>query len=221
MIKALIFDFDGLILETEGPVFQSWLELFQSYDCSLTMSDWACFIGTTDVHPFDLLEQRLGRSLDRSGIDRPRAQREAELIAQQPIQPGVLDYLQSARRLRLKVGLASSSTCSWVTGHLTRLGLLSYFDCLLARDDVQRGKPDPELYLTVLKFLNVSANQAIALEDSPNGILAARGAWIFCVAVPNDLTRQLPLNHANLVIDSLAATSLEELLRMLEQQNPI
>jgi len=221
MIKALIFDFDGLILETEGPVFQSWLELFQSYDFSLTISDWAIFIGTTDVDPFDLLEQRLGRRLDRSEIERPRAQREAEIIAHQPIQPGVLDYLQSAQRLGLKIGLASSSPCSWVTGHLTRLGLLGYFDCLLARDDVQRGKPDPELYLTVLKSLNVTADQAIALEDSPNGILAARGAGIFCVAVPNDMTRQLPLSHANLIIDSLAATSLEELLRIPEQQNPI
>lgn len=214
LIRGLIFDFDGLILETEGPIFQAWQELYQDHGCQLTLDTWASIIGAAEdvFDPFSLLEEQLGQPVDRQVLAPQRRLRETELIAVQPVLPGVQDYLQEAKRLGLKVGLASSSSCAWVTGHLSRLGLVDYFNCIRGSDDVVHAKPYPELYLSALAGLGMQADQAIALEDSPNGVLAAKRAGLFCVAVPNDLTRQLSLGHADMQIDSLASLPLEELL---------
>lgn len=214
MIKALIFDFDGLILDTETPVFQSWLELFQQQGCQLSLSDWADDIGRAE-ESFDFLdhlELQLGRPVDRESFSGPRRAREAQLIEQQSIRRGVREYLERARQLDLKLGLASSSPCTWVTGHLSRLGLLPYFDCLRGADDVQITKPAPDLYLSVLDGLGLQPGEAIALEDSPHGVTAARQAGLFCVAVPNPLTQQLNLDHADLRLDSLEDLNLDDLL---------
>jgi HAD superfamily hydrolase (TIGR01509 family) len=219
--RSLIFDFDGLVLDTETPIFQSYQELYRSLGLELSFERWSEGIGTSDASydPIADLEVLVGHQLDRAAFQTKQRQREAELIAAQPVRPGVRAYLRSARRLGLKIGMASSSSCEWITGHLGRLGLLAYFDCLQGRDDVRCSKPDPELYLNVLNKLDILPGQAIVFEDSPNGILAARAAGIFTVAVPNPTTRQLPLDGANLRLESLAEMSLESLLRKVAEDN--
>lgn len=217
--KALIFDFDGLILDTEGPVYQSWQELYESLGCRLSFSRWASLIGTAEIlfDPFTPLEGQLGHPVDRPALDRGRRARELDLIAAQPARPGVENYLADARRLGLKVGVASSSSREWVTGYLEQLGLRPYFDCIRAAQDVAVTKPDPALYLSALECLRVRADQAIAFEDSPNGILAAKRAGLFCVAVPNDLTRQLSLELSDLQLASLEDLALEQLLQRVNR----
>jgi len=219
MIRALIFDFDGLILDTEGPVFQSWQELYQKFGCVLDLATLAGYIGMSpgSIDLFTPLETCLGRPVDRLILEPQRERRELTLIAEQPIRPGVLAYLTRARQLGLLIGLASSSPCTWVTGHLERLDLIKFFDVIQAAEDVAHTKPDPSLYQTVLHNLGLRPDQAIAIEDSPNGILAARRAGLFCLAVPNPLTRQLSLDQASLQIDSLADLPLEALLEWANQ----
>lgn len=217
--KALVFDFDGLILDTEGPIYQSWKEIYESFGGQLPLSDWAGIIGAgPKTHdPYALLEKQLGYKVQRERIKAPRKQRELELIEAQEVLPGVREILDSAKKLGLKIGLASSSSCKWVTGHLSRLGLLDYFDVIRGEDDVASTKPDPELYLKVIAALGFPASRVIAFEDSPNGILAAKRAGLFCVAVPNFLTSQLPLDLADLRLDSLSDMPLNALLTQLEQ----
>jgi len=218
MIRALIFDFDGLILDTEVPEFQAWQEVFQEHGCELSLSTWSGYIGSASHHfdPCSLLESQLGRSVDRDTVKSKRRQRNRELLSAQKVLPGVESYLTSAHRLSLKIGLASSSPRDWVSSHLTRLGLMSYFESIKTRDDVTEAKPNPELYLLVLSALGVQPGEAIALEDSPNGILAAKAAGMLCVAIPNQLTRQLSLDNADLQLNSLAELPLESLISKLE-----
>jgi HAD superfamily hydrolase (TIGR01509 family) len=217
-IKALVFDFDGLILDTEGPVYQSWRELFQSYGYDLTLDDWQICIGSAEgtASFFDNLADKLGNPLDMETEAPKRLERELELIATQPILPGVNEYIQRAAELGLIMGVASSSPCKWVLGHLQERGLRKHFECVLAADDVGITKPDPDLYLTALDCLGVSSQEAIAFEDSPNGVLAAKRAGLYCVAVPNPLTRQLRIEEADLQLESLEEMSLDELLAKLE-----
>jgi HAD superfamily hydrolase (TIGR01509 family) len=216
MILALVFDFDGLILETEGPIYQSWRELYAVYGIPLPFETWGKVIGTSDhFDVFGELERQVGHPLDREALIARQKRRETELVLQQPVRPGVEQYLKDARRLGLMIGLASSSSCRWVTGHLERLGLLAYFDCICARDDVRLTKPDPELFQLAVRRLGVEPQQAVALEDSPNGILAAKRAGLYCLAVPNELTRQLSLDLADLRVDSLEELPLEQLLNQL------
>ncbi len=218
MIRALIFDFDGLILETEEPTYQSWAEVYQSFGFSLPFSTWKANVGTTqgDFDPQLELERLVDHPLDWEVIESQRRMIENSLIEEQSVLPGVVQYLNEARTLGLKVGLASNSPSDWVIRHLTRLGLLDRFDYLSTSDHVQHIKPDPELYLLALHALNVKADEAIALEDSLLGVRAARQAGIFCVAVPNHLISDLTFNEANFQISSLADIPLEKLLEQID-----
>lgn len=215
MIRALVFDFDGIILETEGPIYTSWQELYRAHGQELLLEQWLKNIGTAEeiFDPVKDLEQRIGRELERSTELLRRREREMELIDAQPVLPGVVDYLKSARQRGLRVGLASSSPCSWVTFHLKRLELMEYFDAIAAGDDVPRTKPDPALYWTALSWMRVQPEHAIAIEDSYNGMLAAKRAGLRCVVVPHALTRHMNFDLADLRLNSLADLSLDDLLR--------
>ena len=216
MIKAFVFDFDGLILDTEEPVYRSWLEVYQAHGQELPFDRWIQIVGssTATFDPKGHLEQRLGRALAREVLDR-RIERRTALVRAQPILPGVVELIDSAREAGLRVGVASSSTRQWVNGHLERLGLLERFDCVRCRDDVALVKPAPDLYLAVVECLGVAPSEALAIEDSPNGIAAAKAAGLRCVAVPNVITGGLDLSHADVILPTLEGVTPADLVRKI------
>jgi len=217
VIRALVFDFDGLILDTEEPVYRSWLEVYQAHGEELPFERWIQIVGstTTGFHPQHHLEERLGRPLPKEVLDR-RIGRRTEMILAKTVLPGVVQHLDAARDIGLKLGVASSSTREWVRGHLARLGILERFDCLRCRDDVEHAKPEPDLYVAVLDCLGVNASESVAIEDSPNGVTAAKRAGMRCVAIPNSITERLDLRQADVVLTSLAELTLQQLLDRLE-----
>ncbi|HEV2028681.1 MAG TPA: HAD family hydrolase [Candidatus Dormibacteraeota bacterium] len=217
LIRAIVFDFDGLILDTEEPVYRSWLEVYREHGEELPFERWVQIVGSTtiDFHPQHHLEERLGRSLTNEVLDR-RIRRRTELILAQSVLPGVVQHMESAKAMGLKLGVASSSTRDWVQSHLERLGILDRFDCLRCRDDVANAKPEPDLYIAVIECLGVLASETIAIEDSPNGVLAAKRAGLRCVAIPNPITARLDLGQADLVLRSLADVTLADLLSKLD-----
>ncbi len=217
MIRALIFDFDGLILETEGPSYTSWKEVYRSFGISLPFSTWSTIIGTTQgpFDPLQKLQSQVTEQVDWQAVEAERQAKEQALIDAEGVLPGVLTYLEEAQRLGLKLGVASSSSNRWVLGHLHRLSLEACFDCIRTKDDVVHVKPYPDLYQAVLEGLGLMPREAIALEDSPNGIQSAKSAGIYCVAVPNPLTSRLSLAQADLQLGSLADMPLRELVELV------
>lgn len=214
MIKALIFDFDGLVIDSESPEFEAWQELFAEYGRELGPELWADLVGRPPTH-FDLYGyfcKHIDSVLDVEKLRQDRRARVIALTIAQPILPGVEEYLRGATALGLKIGMASSSSRDHVRGHLERLELLHYFQSIRCFEDTERHKPDPTPYLKVLEDLGVNADEAIALEDSPHGIAAAKAAGIFCVAVPNPITCRLPLGHADHRLTSLAEEPLEKII---------
>jgi HAD superfamily hydrolase (TIGR01509 family) len=219
-MEALIFDFDGLILDTEVSELQAWREIYAEYNTELPLEQWATGIGG-GVDAFDVfahLEAQVGHPVPREEIATRRRKRRLELLAAEVLLPGIESYLHDAKRMGIKVGLASSSSRAWVAGHLSRLGILEQFDYIKCGDEVAQKKPDPELYLSALAGLGARAEHAIALEDSPNGVLAAQRAGIFCVAIPNPVTSQLALDHADLRLKSLALLPLTDLIAEVEKR---
>ena len=217
-IRVLIFDFDGLILDTESTELAGWREIYQEHGCQLTMQMWANAVGRPNSHfePCEALEQMIGRGVDRAAMwEKKRGICRAMNLKLQP-REGVADYLHAARRLNLKIGLASSSNHDWVEGHLARLGLLDFFDALTCFEDTTTHKPEPGPYLKALETLNVPAADAIALEDSAHGVAAAKAAGLFCLAVPNPVTCQMNLDHADLITPSLLDLPLEKLLQQFQ-----
>ncbi len=214
MTEALIFDFDGLIIDTETPDYSSWQETFSSYQVTLDRTLWAGFIGgalgTFDVYQH--LEDLVGAPVDRDSVQAIRRKRYLDLVEANPVRPGVEEYLEETRRLGLKLGVASSSSRDWVEDHLNRRGLLAYFDRVVCRDDVTSVKPDPEVYVRCAAGLGARPGATLAIEDSANGVTAAKGAGIFCVVVPNPMTADMDLGHADLRLEALTDLPLEAVL---------
>jgi HAD superfamily hydrolase (TIGR01509 family) len=216
-IKALIFDFDGLILDTETPDYQVWQNIYQEHGFDLPYEEWGKIVGGSGHSKFDAAEHLTLLSQGRldSVILRTRHQLECSAaVARASVLPGVLDYIHEAKRLGLKLAIASSSPHSWVDNHAKRLGVFHYFDKVICSDevDVGRVKPNPDLFLLALEQLQVQKEAAIIFEDSPNGVLAANRAGIFVVAVPNPVTAQLVIKGANLIVGSLSEIPLVTLL---------
>ena len=220
-VKALIFDFDGLILDTETPEYIAWKEIYQEHGFELPHDEWTKIVGGYGLSTFDAAEHLSQLSQGRLDSVSLRARHSSEsgtLIHAQEILPGVLDVIQEAKGLRLKLAIASSSPHAWVDAHANRLGILQHFEVVICADDVGAGrtKPNPDLFLMALHQLQIQRNEAVVFEDSPNGVEAAKQAGIFVVAVPNQLTATLNLDGANIVIKSLADFHVSEILDRLK-----
>ena len=217
MIRALVFDFDGLILETETPAYETWAEIYKEHGHELPLDRWFDYIGREGgfFDAADHLAALVGEGFDREAARKRRDTRKTELIDALDVMVGVREYVADAKRLGLRLAVASSSSRKWVLGHLERLRLHAEWDGVFTRDDVARTKPAPDLYLAAVKALGVAPQEAVAFEDSRNGIAAAKDAGLLCVAVPNALTAAMDLSRADLRLASLAETPLERLLAVL------
>ena len=213
-IHGLLFDFDGLIVDTEGAAVAAWQELYREHGQELPLDLWVTLIGTIGA-PFDPmahLEELVGRPLD-GDVSKRLQERELALGDLEQLRPGVVEYLEEAQGLGLRTAIVSSSSRWWVDRHLERLEREKHWDAILTADnDPSRAKPTPTLYLEALETLKLEPAHAIAFEDSPNGIRAAKAAKIFTVAVPNPITATLDFEDADLVLESLAELPLPKLL---------
>ena len=213
-IRALVFDFDGLILETETPAYQAWVEIYTELGHELPKALWLEYIGREGgwFDALSYLEGLAGPLPDRAALQVRRDARKTELTAGVAESAGLRDLLAEGRSRGLRLAVCSSSTAKWVVGHLERLGLSRLFDHIQCRAGELRAKPAPDLYLAACAGLGVRPEEAIAFEDSRNGMLAAQAAGMRCVVVPNELTAAMDLRGADHRFESLAAISLEALL---------
>ncbi len=225
MLKALIFDFDGLILDTETPEVLVWQSIYMEHGFELPVDEWQKTIGGYGISNFDAAEHL--SHLTQGRLDpvssRIRYRRESdEIIHASPILPGVISMIEQAKENGLQVAIGSSSPHSWVDAHAKRLGIFDYFDRIICQDDVLPGrtKPNPDIFLKALDQLNVKQDAAVVFEDSPNGVLAARRAEIFVVAVPNPLTAKMGVT-GDITVSSLAQLSLYELNEHVKKGNDV
>jgi HAD superfamily hydrolase (TIGR01509 family) len=215
-LKAVLFDFDGTILDTETPEFEEWRDAFRARGHELTLDVWQHSLGTVGVYdPCAHLADLTGTPFDHDALRKDVYARHHTRCEAQPLLPGVVDRAREARAAGLKTAVASSSLSSWVEGWLALHGIRDLFDAVCTRDEVRQVKPAPDLFLLAAARLGVSPAQCLVFEDSPNGIRAARTAGMRCVAIPNPLTRHLPLGEADFVVESLADHSLAEILSRL------
>lgn len=215
-LQSLIFDFDGLIVDTEKPGFDSWNEIYADFGHSLTLDDWrgaTGYVGGFDpgVH----LETLLGRKLDWQNLAPRRDARNWELTLKQGVLPGIRELMLAAADADIPVGVASNSGFGWVNDGLERLGLRNFVRAIVTRDMVLNPKPAPDVYLKAAETLQVSPAFSVALEDSEPGCRAAKAAGMRAVVVPNQFSERQDLSVADLVVPSAKVLSLEQLVGLL------
>lgn len=211
-VAAVIFDFDGLVIDTESPAFEAWSAIYREHGQVLRLDLWVGCVGASEAgfDPVRHLAELLGRPVDGVALMADKELRKrAACDSLQPL-PGVRERLSEARALGLKLAVASSSSRAWVEGHLRRLNLAATFDAMRTKDDVARVKPYPDLYLAAAAALGVAPERCLAIEDSLNGVRAARAAQMACLAVPGPITRALDFSLATARFDSLADVKLAD-----------
>ncbi|MGE8205611.1 HAD family hydrolase [Heyndrickxia sp. NPDC080065] len=216
-MKAIIFDFDGLIIDTETAWYEAYKETMGYYNSDLPLEHFAKCIGTDNNVLYEFFKEQLGEKCNIEEIETMAKgfynQKMKELNARE----GVKDYLDEAKSLGYKIGLASSSTKEWVTQYLDELKLLNYFDVIITSDDVNKVKPAPDLYLKAINALNIRADEAVAFEDSLNGSMSAISAGLKCVIVPNSVTESLAFENHALRLKSMAEKSLNDVIKLIEE----
>lgn len=218
-LRAVVLDFDGLIVDTETPIFEAWLDAYARRGRSIGLDEWQHALGTHGgFDPLEHLATLLGGTLDREAVLAEVKTATAKNCEGRPLLPGVETLLRDARALSLGRAVASSSSCGWVDGWLKRHAIRDLLDVVVARDDVRKVKPDPELFLLAASRLGVEPAACVVFEDSPNGMRAALAAGMRCVAVPNALTRPLARPEVDLVLDSLAERPLAAVLEALAER---
>jgi putative hydrolase of the HAD superfamily len=213
MIDGFVFDFDGLMIDTEIPRFDCWKEKFQEYGSTYTFKDWWKTIGTgpSAYDPAEDLYQRTQGKIDRDLVNKWVDEKTDELLENQPLLPGVETFIHNASQQGIKLALASSSPYEWVMPFLEKFDLVHYFEAILTARDVEEVKPDPALYQLAVQKLGLPSNSVMAFEDSLNGLKAAKAAGIFCTVVPNQITREMDLEIADMIVDSFDHLSVEEI----------
>jgi HAD superfamily hydrolase (TIGR01509 family) len=213
---ALIFDFDGTILDTETPEFEEWRAAFRARGHELGLEVWQHSLGTVGAYdPCAHLAELGGAGFDRDALRQEVFARQVARCESQPLLPGVVDRLREGRAAGRGTAVASSSPSAWVERWLERHAIRGLFDAVCTADDVEHVKPAPDLFLLAARKLGVPPADCVVFEDSPNGLRAARAAGMRCVAIPNPLTRHLPLGEADLLLGSLAECPLPEILARL------
>ena len=220
MIKAIIFDFDGTIIDTETAWYITFRDAYKTHGVDLTLEQYSQCLGTSlhSFNPYTHLKTHHNLPIDLEEFKQFVQQQHTDMMIKESVRPGILKLLESAKSQGLKIGLASSSGRAWIDRFVKLHGIEDYFECYCTADTVQNVKPDPELYLQALEKLGVEASEAIAIEDSPNGARAAVAAGIPTIVIKNDITKLLPFSEGHHTIETLAKYELEELIELVQQK---
>jgi HAD superfamily hydrolase (TIGR01509 family) len=216
-VEAVVFDFDGLVLDTEVPVYASWCAAFEAHGAQPpTLEEWSAEIGTAGGLDLDAwLVERATAPVDLDAMHQARRAHRDELLDRERVRAGVESWIDEAEAAGFGVAIASSSPSEWVVEHLERLALRHRFSYVVTAGGALRAKPAPDTYLEACARLGVDPQAALAVEDSPNGIAAAKAAGLTCVTVPNTITEGLDLSAADLRLATLADLTLAQVVAQL------
>ena len=219
-VDAVIFDFDGIVLDSETPEYESHRRIYERCGVTLTVDEWCGVIGTWseghDEQWFRRLAERSARAPERDAYFAERRRIFEEVVPAIPMR-GVFDLLTRLNDAGVPTAIASSAPARWVVGAVERLGIRSMFGAVVTGDEVARRKPSPDVYLEAARRLGVDPSRSIAIEDSGPGITAAREAGMKAVAIPHWLTERHDLSGADLTVAHAGELTVDRLTLLLSR----
>jgi HAD superfamily hydrolase (TIGR01509 family) len=214
---AVIFDFDGIVLDSETPEYESHRQIYARCGITLTADEWCGVIGTWseghDEQWFARLCERAAQAPARDEYFAERRRIFDEIVPADPMR-GVPELLAALRQAAIPVAIASSAPARWVIGAIERLGIRPLFNAVVTGDEVARRKPAPDVYLEAARRLGADPARSVAIEDSAPGITAARAAGMKAVAIPHWLTERHDLTGADLTVAHAGELTLERLVTL-------
>lgn len=214
--KALLFDFDGIIIDTEWPIYQTYQQLYRMSGHVLELETYVRCIGSDfqDFSPQSHLEELTGKKFDWERINTQRQRHIESEIEKLDALPGIRDSIKYAQKNEIRLAVVSSSSHNWVDRWLQKLSLFEDFETIVCRGDAEKIKPAPDLFQEALRRFDIAPEEALVIEDSHNGLLAAKAAQIPSVAIPNRITAGIDFSIANTVL--VSAKHLPSYLAALE-----
>ena len=213
-LAAVVFDFDGVVFDSETPEYESHRRLYEECGIALTVEEWCDAIGVWsaehDDRRFDALRARAAAAPARADYHTRRHALFEELAPRAPMR-GIVGLLDELDRAEVPAAIASTAPSRWVRPAIARLGLTMRFRAIVTGDDVARRKPAPDVYLEAARRLGVDPRLAVAIEDSAPGLAAARAAGMRAVAIPHWLTERHDLSTAELRVEHAGELSLARL----------
>ncbi len=221
MIKAVIFDCDGLLVDSEAIVYDTYCDVYRAFGEELPFELYIQCVGTSlaKFDPLAYLANVLNKRFDYEKTTALVKKIYTESVINAGLLSGVEQYLQEAAAQGFKIGLASNSSREWVKNILTNNHIASYFDSIYTKDDVEHLKPHPEIYLRSLEALGVKKEEAIVFEDSLSGSTAAKAAGTNCVIIPNKMTAHFPFERFDLRLNSMSEMSLSSVVKQITGMN--
>ena len=214
-LKGLIFDFDGLIVDTEWPAFKGLQTVYARYGMGLHESTFGKIVGThshAEFHEYHTLANSLpAGTLAEDDFYAMYQAEKTSLYKHMVVLPGVREMIDQAKENGLKLAIASSSPAVWVNRFLAQFGLTGLFDQVITQDLVEHVKPEPDLFLLAQEKLGLAKDEVVIFEDSNNGVIAANRAGIHVVLIPNPVTRHLDIRGESLRVSSMAELTLDQL----------
>ena len=218
-LAAVIFDFDGIIIDSETPEYESHRRIFDRCGIALTTDEWCDQIGVwTEGHDDRWFHELCARSSNAPDHDAYHAEKRRifdEVVPDAPMR-GIRELLSRLAAAGVPAAIASSSPASWVVRTTERLGLRPLFGAIVSGDDVARRKPAPDVYVEAARRLAADPARSIAVEDSGPGIAAARSAGMKTIAIPHRLTQGHDFIAADLRVAHAGELTLERLMELVD-----
>ncbi len=218
MLKAIVLDFDGVIIDTESEwydIYRDWLKSAYNYD--LQMEDYQVCVGADNRSLFEFLKRDIGEYVDTCGFEQGAAQEYIRRTRELPPMKGVIEFIHKAKERHLKLAIATSATLQKPKFHLKRLQVLDMFDVFSTAEICEKVKPAPDLFLKAAELLQCRPEECLAVEDSGNGLLSAGRANMPCLIVPNPITRNYKFQGYYKIADSLEEVDLDKIIQEFNQ----
>lgn len=222
MLKAVIIDFDGVIVDTEViwfEIFNEWFKNNWNYD--LTIEEFLICVGSHSKELLNRLEKEHNIIIDKNKFNKETSQKFIDESKNLPLKQGVLEFIKSIKNENILLALATSASRKKPITHLTRLNIIQYFDVIVTSEDVDKIKPHPDLFNKAIQKLGIKTEETIIIEDSVNGLLAGNKAGINTIVCTNDVTKHSKFENFFIKVDSLEKVDLKNIIKKYDESSEI
>lgn len=213
-MKAFIFDMDGVIIDSEPIHFEIDVETMKYFGVTIAPHELERFVGMTNPEMWSILKQEYSLPQSVSEIIEYQLKSKIEWIRSTDLASieGIQELIFDLKKNNILIGLASSSPIAFIHEVLRKYNFFDYFDSIISGEEVTKGKPAPDIYLEVSNQLNIKPNECWVLEDSKNGVQAAKAAGMKCIGFINENSGNQDLSRADIIVNNIRDIKVMDLL---------